>query len=231
LKLASHLKTFLTVNPLLWILLLAAGDAVAQFEGIVESKNLTTNQTGSSEEFIMTIMLRNNMARVEIPTVDGHPGTTMIYRNDKHIVWMLNVDEKTYSEIPHGEEAQPIQTPDEGKYIVVRSGKTRKILGYRCEQETEIWGTRSLAHVAKAIAKEFGEESPNEAATWTNKLSEMGLFPLVSTTKIEGNIVESQAVTKIEQKRLPQDLFEIPSGFTKENVGKMLERIQKSEKK
>ena len=50
----------------------------------------------------------------------------------------------------------------------------------------------------------------------------MGLFPLISSTKIEGHLVESQEVTRIEHLTLSQEMFELPVGYEKENARKVL---------
>jgi len=47
----------------------------------------------------------------------------------------------------------------------------------------------------------------------------LGLYPLASSTRIEGKIVESQETTRIEVKDLSSDLFDLPPGFRKQSMG------------
>lgn len=224
------------VSVALTLLSAAPGESVAaQFEGIVESKNVTTDETGTQQTFTMTMFIRKDMVKIQSSAIGSSPPSTMIYRNDKRVVWMLNEEEKSYFEIPQDEKPEEVRPPLEGKgtesYKVSKTGKKRKILGYPCEQilitrddeRTEIWGTKSLSHLFKAISTALGEEHTETADDWANKITKMGYFPLISTTKIEGSVAESQEVTRIEKKTLPVEFFDLPAGYRKQSVGEMLE--------
>ena len=213
---------------------LAAG-ASGQFEGIVESKNLTTDETGTAQTFVMSMFIKKDMVKIQNSAIGNSPASTMIYRNDRRVVWMLNEEEKSYFEIPQDQKPEEIQppsgTPGSDTYKIRKTGKTKKILGYACEQmfikredeETEIWGTKSLGHLFNAITAALGQEHTEAADDWTNEIMKMGFFPLKATTKIEGKVAESQEVTRIEKRILPPDLFELPAGYKKQSVGEMME--------
>jgi len=208
--------------------------AAAQFEGIVESKNLTTDETGEPKEFVMTMLIRRDMVKIQTSSMGTTPASTMIYRSDKHLVWMLNDDDKTYFEIPRESGVERIQTPErEDKSAApkpVKTGKVKKILGYSCSQivfkrpgeETSIWATKELGNLFHAISKALGEEPTEIANDWTNELTKMGFFPLVSSTKIDGVIVESQEVTRIGKKVLNEALFDLPSGYQRQRLDEMM---------
>jgi hypothetical protein len=150
---------------------------------------------------------------------------------------MLNEEEKSYFEIAQNQKAEEIHPPSGGAgdaYKVRRTGKKRKILGYPCEQiffkrdveETEIWGTTALGHLSSAISRALGEEHAESADGWANELLKMGVFPLISATKIEGSLAESQEITLIEKKTLPEELFLLPAGYRKQKVGEMMEGME-----
>jgi len=229
-----HLIRLLAV-ALMLLSVATAALVAAQFEGIVESQNVTTDETGTQQTFTMTMFIRKDMVKIQSSAIGSSPPSTMIYRNDKRAVWMLNEEEKSYFEIPQDEKAEELPRPSKGRetesYKVSKTGKHRKILGYPCEQifitrddeKTEIWGTKSLSHLFKAISTVLGEEHTESADDWANKITKMGYFPLISTTKIEGSVAESQEVTRIEKKTLPVEFFDLPGGYRKQSVGQMLE--------
>ena len=223
----NSLMKRLLVPVLLWPAAL-----VAQFEGVIESKNVTTDETGLQQEFTMTMEVKGTMARITNSAIGTTPQVRMICRNDLKVIWMINDEEQSYFEIPQTEGAEDVPIPggSEEKTVVRRTGRTKKILGYPCEQflvrrsdaETEIWGTRRLAGVARALAKALGQEQMGKAGDWTDELTKIGVFPLYASTRVGGEIVESQEVTRIEQRALPPELFTIPQGYKKQSVGDML---------
>lgn len=210
-----------------------ASRASAQFEGVVESKNSTIDETGNRQEFAMTMWIKPDKVRIETSPTESTPSTVVIYRKDMNVMWMLNPEERSYFEIPQDakalDEAPPDRLPGE-KARIKKTGEARSILGYPCEQllisrenlETEIWGTKKLSHLARTIAHVFGAESAAPSEDWNDEIMKMGFFPLASSTKIDGDVAESQEVTKIDPRKLPDELFALPSGYAKHNMNEML---------
>ena len=205
--------------------------AQTSFEGIVESKNTTTDETGSIQRYPMTMWVTREAVRISISAFGTNPGSTIIYRHDQGIAWMLNDQEKTYFEI-----RQPEQSPDQKEQKpqqhsdVKRTGKRRTILGYPCDQlvlrttevETEYWGTKKLAALSATIARAIDNESA-EVGGMSDELAAMGYFPLIARTKLEGREVESTEVTKIVKQRLDPALFEIHAGYKKQSAQNMMD--------
>lgn len=202
--------------------------AGAQFEGIVETRNQTTDELGNLQQFTMTMWIKKDRIRVQNGGFGTTPATTMIYRNDRHIIWMLNEEDKTYFEILQEEKPQGLGSAFEDKPTVRRTGRTKKVLGYSCEQvlltqpdgETEIWGTKQLSDLEATTSRVLGQ-SGAEGGGWMDEVARLGLYPLVSTTRIEGKIVESQQTTGIEVKNLDPGLFDLPPGYRKQAMGDM----------
>jgi hypothetical protein len=63
-----------------------------------------------------------------------------------------------------------------------------------------------------------GWEPEDQGSDGDDVIAKMGLFPLLSVTRYEGRVLESQEVTKIERKPLAGDLFRIPEGYTKQKA-------------
>ncbi len=219
-----------------WLPLLSGAgtiDVVAQFEGVVESQNLTVDETDTPRKFPMTLWISKGRMRVETGAIGETPASTMIYRPDRGVFWILNSEAKTYIEVLQNPEQNSPATHLDGsdKPQMKKTGKSKTILGYRCDQyvvrrpgeETEIWGTKNLGELTKALDAVLGssmqQESPDE---WSNELTKLGVYPLIATTKVEGKVVESQEVTKIEKLTVPAEKFDLPSGYQKESVQEVL---------
>jgi len=201
--------------------------ALSQFEGIVASRNSTTDETGILHEFNMTMWIKEEMVRIEISQIGDSPGSTVIYRSDIGFVWILNDKERTYFEVRKVAGA-PDSLPGRvngGEPGIKKTGKRRSILGYPSEQflmrsggtETEIWGTRELAGLAAALARGLGEDVLSSGA-WTDELTRSGIFPLIAVTRVGKGIWESSEVTEIRRERLRADLFSLPAGYSKQSV-------------
>ncbi len=215
-----------TLNLLLvcTILALAATDAPAQFEGIVQSSNYTMDDDGTGYRYAMTMWVRKNMVRVQVPAYGSTGASTVIYRSDRKVSWVLDEAAKTYFEVSQVQGPMPpgSGTRPSDKAATNRTGKTKKVLGYLCEQvlvkrgdvETEIWGAKGLGELAAVLnatlhdGLAYGDEE--------DIIGRMGLYPLLSVTRFEGRILESQEVTKIERTTLSQELFQIPAGYSKQ---------------
>jgi hypothetical protein len=215
---------------LIWLLLVifcsVPVSSQSTFEGVVESANTTTDETGAAQHFTMTMWVKGGMVRVGISAYGSNPVTTVIYRRDRGLVWMLNDRDRTYFEIrrqegPPGEKGR-VSHPSE----IRPTGKKRTILGYACDQlllkegetETEYWATKKLGALAGAIGRAFDVNGNEPGAREDDELTRMGYFPLVVRTTLGGKIVESSEVTKVSLRSVEGGLFELPSEYKKESV-------------
>jgi hypothetical protein len=214
----------------LLLIVFSFGTLRAQFEGVIESSNVTTDETGAEQHYVMTMWIKGAMAKITNTATPTTPASTMIYRSDLRVIRMLNDENKTYFEVPQGKSKDENSAEAGEPAAVKKTGKTKKILGYRCEKflivqgemETEIWGTKELKGLSASLAKALGEESAGQGAAWNDELTKLGIYPLVANTRIEGKVVESQEVVRIEKRPLPDDLFSLPAGYKKQSVGDIL---------
>jgi hypothetical protein len=212
-------------------LLLIAVPAAAQFEGMYESRNVTSGATGGHERFVMTVWLKGTRARIVTVPEGEEAGTTIIYRADRRVVWMLAEAERAYVEIPLGGGESP--RPRNGVAAKVqKTGRTAKVAGYLCRQvvitrngeRTELWGTEKLRRLSKALEGALGADSAPASGSPGEEMDRLGLFPLKSTTTIEGQVVESQEVLRVVEGKVDDDRFEIPPGYVKRDMNELLER-------
>ena len=207
----------------------------AQFEGLVESRNLTMDEAGVEQRYVMTMWVRKDMVRVQIPQVGEIPGSTVIYRSDRKLSWVLNDLEKSYFEVPlsqHVQQGATVPSMDSAdRPVFVQTKKTRKVLGYLCEEvlvkrgdsETEIWGAKGLAALMAVLEGTLGHDVTGGAGYETEMIARMGIFPVISTTRYNGKIIESQEITRIEKKPVGPELFVVPAGYMKQKGVEMRE--------
>jgi hypothetical protein len=216
------------MRPLLLLALLATAHlhALSQFEGTIQSKNRSVDDAGVEHVYQMTIWVKKAMVRVQVPAIGEAPAAIAIYRRDRKVSWMLDEGQHTYFEIrlsDDREAGQSARPSEKEETSIQRTKRTRKLLGFTCEQviltrgevRTEIWGARGLDELVKVLGEslEFGQ-----ATAPVDLIASMGLFPLLSTTAYEGRTLDSQEITKIERKSLDPALFEIPAGYSKQKA-------------
>ena len=214
---------------LIALVLIFCGSLHAQFEGVVESKNTTTEESDTQQQYQMTIWVKGAMARIATSATATNPASTMIYRSDLRVIWILNEDNKSYFQVSMG-KSQDDAAGKEEPAKVRRTGKSRKMLGYTCDQylitqgdmETEIWGTKDLRALSTSLARALGEERAGQGEAWNDELTRLGIYPIVANSRIEGNVVEAQEVVKIDRRALSDDLFTLPAGYKKQSVGDIL---------
>jgi hypothetical protein len=178
----------------------------------------------------MTMWIKGAMAKITTSATPTTPASTMIYRSDLRVIRMLDDDNKTYFEVPQGKTKEDAAADGGQPAPLKKTGKTKKILGYRCEQfligqgeaETEIWGTKDLRGLSAALARALGEERAGQGTAWNDELTKLGIYPLLANTRIEGKVVDSQEVLKIEKRSLGEEVFSLPGGYKKQSVGDIL---------
>ncbi len=216
------------------LLILFTYTAPAQFEGVFETKNLTTDEMGAVQKFSTTMWIKDGMAKIRNDPEGSTPSSTMIYRSDRQVIWLLNEADSSYVEIVQARNTPAELPPDLGSsYKIRRTRKTTKILGYRCQQvliqwsekQTELWGSDRLSKLAGALSSVLGSDNSQVSGGLMDEVEKLGLFPLRSITKIDGRVVESQEVTAIREKRLGNELFEIPVGYVKQSVDRILDDV------
>lgn len=209
--------------------------AVAQFEGVVEFWNrTTTDETGSTFEYITEMTIKGTLVRIHTTSSGATPASTMIYRTDKGLFWILNEQERSYFEVRtlggRGGEI-PDSLPVHSGLRFRSTGQKRTILGYRADQyvaedlerRIEIWGTTGLESLAGALKQVFESAQGEEPGSWNDELASRGIFPLISRISISGLVVESSEVRRIKPGAVAAGLFDLPSGFRKVSVDELFE--------
>jgi hypothetical protein len=204
------------------ILALVPSLSLAQFEGVVTSKNLTLDESGARIEYVMTMWVKKDMVRIEIPAFGGNPAFVAIYRGDLGVSWMLDESSKTYIEMRKGDSKEP-----HGTQSVLRFTKKKKnILGYPCEQvfakdgeaETELWVTSSLKGLAQELFETLGGATAESGGGWNDEIAKRGLFPLNTSTRFEGKVIEESEIVAVKKESVDVTRFHTPGEYSRQRV-------------
>jgi hypothetical protein len=204
----------------------------AQFEGVIDFKH-TMGDGAQARNTTVTVSIKDRLMAFT-PHEKGEIGSgKVIYRGDKHVMWIIDEKKQTYLEIDVADTAADQQnaTPDKPKMTIHKTGKTQTILGYPCEEvivesdneSHDLWCTSKLGKVFEGVAKSFGKMSHgrgNTGATeWRKEFMAMNEFPLKTVSTKKGRVTEIEEVTNIEQKSLPAAMFDVPEGYKQQSLG------------
>jgi hypothetical protein len=209
------------------ILILFSLPAWSQFEGTVIST--TTGTRGPNSPFTITqeISIKGKKVRSNMSS-PGEPrgAVSIIYRGDRGRIITILEQEKMYMEYSLKTIHQMMKNipHDTNRAVVTRTGKTQKILGYNCEQvlihqgevDIEIWGTTELSSLRESI-QALNEMQKQNVPRWSRELDKMKLFPMKTTISAQGTNAETD-VTSIQKKSLPEAFFNVPAGYTKQEL-------------
>ncbi len=205
--------------PLFFSLLIVSISNLYAFEGRVVFK-----MNDGKSDIHVTYLLKNQLVRTEI--AGGSQGSAvaiMDFENNKTI--LLIKEMQMYMEAPL-DSIQGASSPDldqKPSINVEKSGKTMEILGYNCEQyivkdedgsESEIWATKALG--AFFPIGKMGKSKSASKEAWEMLMANEDIFPLkVIQHSNTGDPKFQMTAESIEEKTLPDALFQVPAGFNK----------------
>lgn len=220
-------------------LLLLAGSAFGQFEGVLQMKMTMAGMDGEKGGGgAMTVSVGKGGMRSEM---DMHMGPmnmkmTMLQKADNpNIVYRINEASKSYTEIDQGKMMEMANKRQESrKYTVEKLGQ-EDILGYKTQHvlvkeqspggenavQTEMWVAKDLLDYA-AFSK-LQDQRNRHGAGMLKALKDAGAdgMPLKSVATMGEGAKMTMEVVKVEKKSLPASTFEIPEGYTKSQGGMM----------
>jgi len=183
------------------------------FEGAVTLRMSAKTPQGVQRQQ-MEYLMRNGKLRVNVPGPMG--GMAMIAVPQEKKMYMLVAAQNTYMEMPLPEAAAAAKSavgqPDDVK--VTRTGRMETVAGFSCEH-VQLASRSGAADMC--LSKELGRfVNPMEGlrqgsvAPWQKQIANE--FPL-KVTLPDGTV--PLEVTRVERKRLPDDLFAVPEHYRK----------------
>lgn len=229
------------ISPVVFALLVGAGPAFAQFEGILELKMTMVGKGGvGGGSGTMSVAVARAGTRSEMNMQVGPTEVTlvMLQRNDTpDTIYRINDTDKSYTEIDlakmRGTASQPQEAPE---YTVEKLGQ-ETILGYQTQHvlvkeknpakgasmDMEMWAAKDLLDYGtfsklQAHPRKAGRE---EALLKALKAAGADGMPLKAISTGSDGSKATLEVVKADKKPLPASTFEIPAGYTKSAGGVM----------
>ncbi len=180
---------------------------------------------------ISAIGARNDMD-IQIPGLGANRMTTLTRFKNPNILYRINDQAKTYSEIDTGKATETVARQGaEDSYTVKKLGK-ETIQGYSCERilitssrgtaETEMWMTKDLFFEnSYRMLEGLGRGAPKSGIMKAMKDQNLEGFvvKMVTREKPGAPAAMTMELVKAERKSLPASLFEIPAGYIKDDSG------------
>lgn len=200
-------------------LFLTAVLGAQDFEGFVKYKIEAAGETT-----FMKYYKKGNMVRMEPEIEDMQMGGgAIIFKNDK--TYMLMPEQKMYMEFGDDmmgmmKDEMQSEMKEEDFTKPTKTGETKDILGYACEKwifeddgnTVELWAAKGLGNFVMLSAPMSEQKMPD----WYNEIAEEGFFPMqVKDMDSDGNVESTMEVVDIKAESVSDDMFEIPSNFSK----------------
>ena len=229
------------ISPTLFALLLAAGPAFAQFEGVLEMKVTMTAKGGEGGgSGTMNVAVGKAGTRSEMNMKMGQMAINMVVlqKNDTpDMIYRINDANKTYTEIDLAKmremAGQKQNTPE---YTVEKLGQ-ETVLGYQTQHvlvkeknaangdltSMEMWTAKELLDYAtySKLQARPGKGDREKALLKALKSAEADGMPIKAVTTASDGSKSTLEVVKADKKSLPASTFEIPADYTKSAGGMM----------
>ena len=208
---------------LIGFLLLSVNIIFAQnnFEGKVKIKISAKDQN-----ITMNYLVKDNNLKMEIG--NGEETGSFIMKGNKYLVLMpaqkmyMEIDKKMLENLPGIKSNKDKNSSKKININNLRTGKTKKILGYNCEQwiindengKVEVWVTNELGNFMTMD----GPMGEGYSPAWSSYLENNGFFPmLVITTNPNGESSKFEVVD-VNKTSLSNSEFAPPSNYKKMNI-------------
>ena len=209
----------------------------AQFEGEINLK-ITHGDRSNEDASLVAVFVKNGNLMLKVDGgSDEARNSSIIYRKDNKVLWILNEQSQSYLEIPVDKneenmagDARKKNRSKSEKSEFHKTGKAATILGYVCDEwiveqddETkEIWGTSKLGNVSEGFMKSLSQMSRGKKGSmmeeWQAEMMEKKIFPLKTITKEQGTVTHIEEVTKIDERKLSASMFEPPPSYKKQSL-------------
>lgn len=213
---------------LIFLFIFSFKHIVAQnsFEGKIKFKI-----TSDDEEIFMDYFIKSDKLRMEM---GENNEAAFIHTSESSLVLMheqkmyMDLDNSVLSKLPGMNDMEDEDDENDSKefdFEKFRTGKTKTILGYECDQliftdeeeggEVEIWATDELGDFMLMESPMGAGYSPG----WSNSVNNSGFFPMLVITRDDDNEVTSRfEATEVNKLSLDDDLFAPPSDYNEMKI-------------
>jgi hypothetical protein len=201
------------------------------FEGEIKFK-VSHDENGMTMDYF----IKDGKLRMEMG--GEAKGTCFIHSNGKSLILMpeqkmyMDLDNSVFKKMQemmkkNVDKAKEENSDKDFNIENYKTGETKSILGYKCEQwvfndkeggtdsKVEAWITDQLGNFMMMESPMGQGFSPG----WSNTFKNKGMFPLLVITKdTDGKETSRFEATEIDKKSLSNDLFEVPSGYSEMKI-------------
>ena len=207
-------KLSLTLLAALFIAVTSSIPTQAQdFEGVIHFEIPEMTNQGMGE---MPYMVKGNKGRMEMNHMGQKNAMLMLPEESKMV--MIIEKMQGYIEMNTDEDrVSDSDMEDANNADMTNTGKTKTIAGRTCE----VWRMEAedgtfetcMANGMGTFMMPQNEMRKGQAPKWAQTFAEKGAMPLEIVEIKNGNRSVQMKATKIEEKSLSDDLFEIPDGY------------------
>jgi hypothetical protein len=210
---------------------LAAAPAFAQFEGEIDMK--ITGQEGMSgtgKVFVSKVGSRSEMD-MQTARMPMHMVTLMKFSNPD-VMYLINDKAKTYSEMDLRKAREAAaKMKGEKKPWAAKVLGSEKVLGYSTKHvllsrqgdasEMEVWTTKDLMGLSyESMRGLMRRGSGEDEGAMMKALKDAGadgfFVKMITREKGKTEPLTTMELTKAERRSLPASMFEVPSGYAKQ---------------
>jgi hypothetical protein len=228
------------ISPTLFALLLAAGPASAQFEGVLEMKMTVAGKGGEGGGGTMNLAVAKVGTRSEMNMKFGPTEMKMVMlqkTDTPDTLYRINDADKTYTEVDLAKMRQMAGQQQKASEFTVEKLGQETILGYKTQHvlvkeknpantngmNMEMWTAKDLLDYATFSKLQARPDRGGREAALLKalKAAEADGMPIKAiTTGTDGSKVTWEVV-KADKKSLPDSTFEIPADYKKSADGMM----------
>ena len=208
----KKLSLFVFILSIICFISMPTTSTAQDFEGIIYFEMADLAKQGMGE---MPYMVKGNKGRMEINQQGQKNAMLMLPEQSKMV--MIIGQMKGYIEMDLNNDASNNENDKASDADMTNTGKTKTIAGRTCE----VWRMDSKDGTFETcMAKGMGtfmmpqnQMQKRNAPTWAQKFAEEGSMPLEIVEIKNGKRTVQMKATKIEEKSLSDDLFEVPEGY------------------
>lgn len=172
--------------------------------------------------------IKGPKARFEMPGTEM-PGA--IFDVQKQEMQLLMPEQRMYMAVSLADAAAVAPKGAKDQVQIEATGETETILGRECQKyrvidrqsTTEVWAAEGMGTFMGQLSGNPMRGGGGALPAWQKALGEKGFFPLrVVGLNRRGKETFRMEATRIDETSLPDDLFEIPAGYQKFNLGGLM---------
>lgn len=199
--------------------------AAGSFEGEVDMKMTTSN----GKNMTMRYFVKGHKAMSKMDGEDGKFSGGGIY--DLQTKQMIVILDKQKMYMVTQLHPEKFHYDNNKHFKVTKTGRTLSILGHNCQEwdytsdddNGKVWLTPGIGNWWGTQMAAQSDKLPEDQKSLVKMVVDEKLFPMKwETDDKSGNSRGTGEVTKIEKKSLSSSLFEVPAGYKKLDMGKLM---------